>query len=120
MICSLVNLLFVSHSPRHLRRIHASTGLTSGRRSEQLIDAIVPPTLARVAGQLEDFDDLVPSAKRALTTRLLGFGADGFVSMLKARTQESLDWIKVNGVITGALLGGAVGVVSALISGQSH
>jgi len=87
---------------------------------EQLIDAIVPPTLARVAGQLEDFDDLVPLAKRALTTRLLGFGADGFVSLLKARTQESLDWIKVNGVITGALLGGAVGVVSALISGQSH
>jgi hypothetical protein len=50
----------------------------------------------------------------------LGFGADGFVSMLKARTQESLDWIKVNGVITGALLGGVVGIVSALISGQSH
>ena len=87
---------------------------------EQLLDALVPPTITRVAGQLEDLDRLVPEAKQALSSRLRGVGPDGFVKMLQARTQESLDWIKVNGVVYGAGLGGVAGVMTYLFGGSAH
>ena len=41
-------------------------------------------------------------------------GADGFVDMLRARTKEQLDWIKVNGSGWGFLLGSIAGVVELL------
>jgi uncharacterized protein YcfJ len=42
-------------------------------------------------------------------------GPDGFVQLLRNRTQEHLDWIKVNGVALGAVLGGVIGWVDALL-----
>ena len=41
-------------------------------------------------------------------------GADGFVDMLRARTKEQLDWIKVNGSGWGFLLGSIAGVIELL------
>ena len=38
-------------------------------------------------------------------------GADGFVDMLRSRTQRQLDWIKVNGSALGFVIGTVVGLV---------
>jgi hypothetical protein len=41
-------------------------------------------------------------------------GAEGFVSMLQSRTQEQLDWIKVNGSGWGFVLGSMAGCIELL------
>ena len=59
-----------------------------------------------------DFGD---QAEQMVTDRLQQLGAKTFRDMLQRRTQEPLDWIKVNGACWGFLLGAIAGAVSLVL-----
>ncbi len=82
---------------------------------EQFVDALAPPVLDTVGSQLAGLEGLGAKAKATLQETLVAMGPDAFVQLLRARTQEHLDWIKVNGVVLGAVLGGGIGVLDALL-----
>jgi hypothetical protein len=60
----------------------------------------------------ENFGD---TAEDMVTERLQQLGAPTFRTMLQKRTQEPLDWIKVNGAIWGFILGACAGGISLLL-----
>jgi hypothetical protein len=84
-------------------------------RPESLLEN---PWLAELLGQLsseggEHAGRLEDQAVELLVAKLTGMGSAGFVEVLRQRTQEPLDWIKVNGVLWGFAIGCAAGSVSA-------
>ena len=48
----------------------------------------------------------------ALTSQLENYGPDKFTALLQSKTQERLDWIKVNGTGFGFLIGGCAGLLT--------
>ena len=50
-----------------------------------------------------------------LYEQLDGYGSENFVAMLKEKTQEPLDWIKVNGTGYGFLIGCLAGACSLML-----
>lgn len=50
----------------------------------------------------------------ALTSQLENYGPDKFTALLQSKTQERLDWIKVNGTGFGFLIGGCAGLLTLL------
>ena len=56
-------------------------------------------------------DKAEEQALTELNRRFERMGADGFVEMLRFRTQRQLDWIKVNGSALGFVIGTVVGLV---------
>ncbi|MEC7986406.1 MAG: hypothetical protein VX278_14670 [Myxococcota bacterium] len=60
----------------------------------------------------ENSGDIEKEAQSLLSQRLNELGAFGFRQMLQRRTQEPLDWIKVNGACWGFVLGCTAGIIS--------
>ena len=59
-------------------------------------------------------DTLESVAVDTLKAQLMKHGKKGFVGILKMHTQESLDGIKVNGTISGGVLGALIGAITTL------
>jgi hypothetical protein len=60
-------------------------------------------------------DSVESQAISVLEDQLGRQGPDEFVTVLRDRTQEQLDWIKVNGTAWGSMLGATSGLVMALV-----
>ena len=60
-------------------------------------------------------DQIEAKSINALKSQLENYGPDKFTKLLQSKTQERLDWIKVNGTGFGFLIGGIAGMISLMI-----
>ena len=60
-------------------------------------------------------DQIETKSINALQSQLENYGPDKFTQLLQSKTQERLDWIKVNGTGFGFIIGGFAGLISLLI-----
>ena len=74
----------------------------------------------KVSDELEDKSgDIEDQAEALLIEKIEAQGAKAFVAMLRTQTQEPLDWIKVNGVCWGFLIGSIAGGMAFCLSHPS-
>ena len=60
-------------------------------------------------------DSIEEQAYVRLYEQLDGYGSQRFVLMLRQKTQEPLDWIKVNGTGYGFIIGSLAGALSLML-----
>lgn len=92
------------------------------RAVNDFIGAFEPYVLDAISGAAEGANgtDLQRKIATMVTDRIKASGKENLVSMLRTQAGPKLDWIKVNGLVYGALFGAISGLVALGIAAVTH
>lgn len=92
------------------------------RAVNDFIGAFEPYVLDAISGAAAGANgaDLQRRIATVVTDRIKASGKENLVSMLRTQAGPKLDWIKVNGLVYGALFGAISGLVALGIAAVTH
>ncbi len=87
-----------------------------------LVGAFEPYVLEAIASAAQGANggDLQAKVATLVTARIRAAGKENLVDMLRAQAGPKLDWIKVNGLVYGAIFGATTGLVALGIGAAFH